>query len=338
MSKRSLFWGQASGKLGEAVFYRAGGEQRTRAYVKNIKNPKSLAQMKNRILMNNVVSAFRSMKPILSVSFPMKAANQSGFNAFVKANKNVVPYAISKEDVQYGGCMPYRMFVSQGDIPINTNVVLQELQDATEPDAMGRWYPTMNGLLPNPAVLQALPEKEAAIVVTPQQLYTIMTANGNPLGLPAEFKVTILGSFYGTGANDAPSEMFFMGWKTYVCRADDKARIIEGGDALATEWLNIEAIPSKFEDKGTEDEPSFNATIENLALRNGFLSESKSVQHVWGVIVSWTENGKQRVTTSRIQGGSDIAELVKDWEEGGFVYDQILNFYGYSEESLLATK
>lgn len=338
MSKRSLFWGQATGKLGETVLYRAGGEQRARAYVKNIKNPKTMAQMKNRILMNNVVSAFRSMKPILSESFPLKAANQSGFNAFVKANKNTVPYAISKEDVQFGGCMPYRMFVAQGDIPINTNVVLQELQDATDPDAMGRWYPTIDGLLPSKAVLKALPEKEAAIVVTPQQLYSIMTDNGNPMGLPSEFKVTILGSYYGTGANEAPSEMFFMGWKTYVCRADEKARVIVGGDALATEWLNIEAIPSKFEDKGTDDEPSFNATIENLALRNGFLSESKSEQHVWGVIVSWTENGKQRVTTSRIHGGYQIPELVKDWEEGGFVYEQILTFYGYSAESLLATK
>lgn len=338
MSKRSLFWGQASGKLGEAVFYRAGGEQRTRAYVKNIKNPKTLAQMKNRIIMNNVVSAFRSMKPILSVAFPMKAANQSGFNAFVKANKNTVPYAITKEDVQYGGCMPYRMFVSQGDIPINTNVVLQELEDATGSDGMSRWYPTMNGLLPGSSVLEKLPEQEASIALTPQQLYSLMTANGNPMGLPAEFKVTILGSFYGTGANDAPSEMFFMGWKTYVCRPDDKAHIIVGGDAQATEWLQIMAIPSSIESKGTEDNPAFNATIENLALRNGFLNENKSEQHVWGVIVSWTDNGKQRVTTSRIQGSSDIPELVKDWEENGFVYNQILSFYGYSAESLLATK
>jgi hypothetical protein len=41
MSKRSLFWGKGSGKLGEAVYYRAGGEQRTRAYVKTVKNPKT---------------------------------------------------------------------------------------------------------------------------------------------------------------------------------------------------------------------------------------------------------------------------------------------------------
>lgn len=337
MAKGSQFWGAASGKLGQQVLYRAGGEQRARAYVKNIKNPKTLAQMENRILMNNVVSAFRSMKPILSVSFPMKASNQSGFNAFVKANKNTVPYAIGKEDVQFGGCMPYRMFVSQGDIPINTTVELKELTDALDPDAAPSYYPVMNGLLPGETVLENLIEEEADIVVTPQQLYSLMTANGNPMGLPAEFKVTILGSYYGLGANDAPSEMFFMGWKTYVCRADEKARIITGGDTLATEWLRIVAHPTSVESVGTEEEPSYKATIEDLSLRNGFVSESKSLQHVWGVIVSWTENGKQRVTTSRIQGGSDIPELVKDWEKGGFVYEQILTFYGYTAESLLAT-
>ena len=39
MSKGSLFWANASGKLGEVVQYRAGGEQRARAYVRKIKNP-----------------------------------------------------------------------------------------------------------------------------------------------------------------------------------------------------------------------------------------------------------------------------------------------------------
>lgn len=337
MAKGSQFWGAASGKLGQQVLYRAGGEQRARAYVKNIKNPKTLAQMENRILMNNVVSAFRSMKPILSVSFPMKASNQSGFNAFVKANKNTVPYAISKEDVQFGGCMPYRMFVSQGDIAINTNVELKELTDALDPDAAGRWYPCINGLLPGPVLLEGLPEEMPDVTVTPQQLYSLMTANGNPMGLPSEFKVTIVGSNYGTGANDAPSEMFFMGWKTYVCRADEKARIIVGGDSLATEWLRINAHASAVKSVGTEDAPSYNYTIDDISLCNGFVSENKSEQHVWGVIVSWTENGKQRVTTSRIQGGYEIADLVKDWEKGGFVYEQILSFYGYTAESLLAT-
>ena len=38
MSKGSLFWGNARGRLGQSVFYRAGGEQRNRTYVAKIKN------------------------------------------------------------------------------------------------------------------------------------------------------------------------------------------------------------------------------------------------------------------------------------------------------------
>ena len=54
MSKGSLFWANASGKLGESVFYRSGGEQRNRSYVKNIKNPRTEAQMRNRIQLGNL--------------------------------------------------------------------------------------------------------------------------------------------------------------------------------------------------------------------------------------------------------------------------------------------
>mgnify|MGYP007050596991 CR=1 FL=1 len=50
MSKRSLFWGNASGKLGEAVFYRAGGEQRTRTWIPKIKNPKNAITGREQII------------------------------------------------------------------------------------------------------------------------------------------------------------------------------------------------------------------------------------------------------------------------------------------------
>lgn len=114
MAKRSLFWGQASGKLGETVLYRAGGEQRTRTYVAKIKNPKTLAQMENRLSMLNFSSIYRSIKPILSASFPNRPTAQSGFNAFVKANKSVNAPVISKEAAQKGLCAPCNMLLSEG--------------------------------------------------------------------------------------------------------------------------------------------------------------------------------------------------------------------------------
>lgn len=114
MAKRSLFWGQASGKLGETVLYRAGGEQRTRTYVAKIKNPKTLAQVENRLSMLNFASVYRALKPILSISFPNRPTAQSGFNAFVKANKGVNSAVIAKEDAQRGLCAPVDMLVSEG--------------------------------------------------------------------------------------------------------------------------------------------------------------------------------------------------------------------------------
>lgn len=116
MAKRSLFWGQASGKLGETVLYRAGGEQRTRTYVAKIKNPRTLAQVENRLSMSNFAQTYRNLKQILSVSFPNRTTAQSGFNAFVKANKSVNSPVLTPEAAKQGLCVPYGMLMSEGYI------------------------------------------------------------------------------------------------------------------------------------------------------------------------------------------------------------------------------
>lgn len=116
MAKGSQFWGSGSGKLGEQVLYRAGGEQRARAYVKKIKNPKTLAQMKNRISMKNLNAVFNLLKPILKDSFTTRKANQSGFNAFIQANKKVNSPVIDPTFIQYRMCVPYGMTLSKGSI------------------------------------------------------------------------------------------------------------------------------------------------------------------------------------------------------------------------------
>lgn len=118
MSKRSLFWGNASGKLGEAVFYRAGGEQRTRTYVQKIKNPKTLAQMVNRVSMKNLSSFYRAAQELLKHSFSNRKANQSGFNAFVQASKNVQSAAISVNAAARGLSVPVGLAVSRGNLAL----------------------------------------------------------------------------------------------------------------------------------------------------------------------------------------------------------------------------
>lgn len=98
------------------MFYRAGGEQRNRTYIKNIKNPRSRAQMVNRITMSNFTNIFRAFAEVLRLSFTTRPANQSGFNAFVKANKTSSSPVIEKSGAAQGLGVPYMMRVSEGNI------------------------------------------------------------------------------------------------------------------------------------------------------------------------------------------------------------------------------
>ena len=116
MAKGSQFWGNASGKLGEQVLYRAGGEQRARTYVKNIKNPSTVAQAVNRLSMRNFATAFREMQGVLRLSFPNRPAKESGFNAFIKANKTAKSAAITPYAMKYGYFCPYGLTISQGNL------------------------------------------------------------------------------------------------------------------------------------------------------------------------------------------------------------------------------
>lgn len=127
MSKRSLFWGNASGKLGEAVLYRAGGEQRARTYVKNVKNPRTRAQMLNRVSMGNLSSFFRANASLLRQSFTNRPSNQSGFNAFVKASKSVASAAIPRAAAMMGYNIPVGLAVSRGVLPFETANTLKVL-------------------------------------------------------------------------------------------------------------------------------------------------------------------------------------------------------------------
>lgn len=120
MSKRSLFWGQASGKLGEAVYYRAGGEQRTRAYVSKIKNPKTRAQALQRTKFNNMVAVFRGTSVFVKSLFKAEKSSQSPFNAFVKRNFPLCLTVADREMVELGEGGSQNFVFANGSVNFNT--------------------------------------------------------------------------------------------------------------------------------------------------------------------------------------------------------------------------
>lgn len=109
-----MFLGLAKGKVGDLVFYRDGGEQRTRTRVIP-KNPRSEAQMAQRVRLANVPAFYRVMQGIMKDSFSNRPSNQSGYNAFARSAIEVSPF-LTKEMALAGSVLPAPYMVSRGVI------------------------------------------------------------------------------------------------------------------------------------------------------------------------------------------------------------------------------
>ena len=300
MSKGSLFWANASGKLGETVLYRSGGEQRTRTYVAKIKNPKTLAQMKNRLSMLNLATIYRLLKPVLSVSFPLRKANQSGFNAFVKANKSISTAVISKDMAQNNMVVPYNMLMSEG--------VFNPLGSFKNGQTGLQGWDITNILTDTNAREIFADFSLGMNYVTSADQFKKMLA---VLGLPASTKVTIVIATY-------EDDGFSMTHQTISGSSSD-AEISASGLVITQD-----------SDEVTEDD-SFSSHPWFLTVGNTWDSET-----MVAIILSYKDgNGVLQISTSRMLLGSDNREYVEQFLEGGDVYEQVLDAYGYNVGSAL---
>lgn len=289
MSKGSLFWANASGKLGESVFYRAGGEQRNRTYVKNVKNPKTKAQMSNRIQMLNLSIIFSELADILRVSFPNRPSKESGFNAFVKANKSATSSVNLKSNLEEGIVAPYQYFVSKGDMyaPQPTAITVEG----------GK---TVYGYQTNGSN-----EKDEP----PFEWFKELVST---LGLPEGTKVTIIKARY-------VDEGWKLGYAIYGSTMTSGEPIVSG-----------DPISITFETVG-----------EDVSKNVMSFGESNDAD-LLAVIFSHTDaNGKLKVNTAQFRAmtADGVSTAAEDFQgPDGFVYQQVLEAYGYNNDSALSTK
>lgn len=334
MSKRSLFWGQASGKLGEAVFYRAGGEQRARAYVKAVKNPRTLAQMMQRITIGNLVSMFSALKPILSQSFPLRASNRSAFNEFVSVNKGAQSYAITKDDIQNRYFWPVGLTIARGNLNVPTELTF-DVEDVEEGYPCAPWR-----FLAKPVSATSIGIDVAGYVgeqaedmkykrLTPHQLYKLFTANDNPFGLPSKFVITIYigaldaGAVEGSDANGLMAASYVQ----YICSSiESECQIIKVGN----DQLCSQAEIAVYESEPTSD----NADVNIFSLMAGFGLRFSDI--AIGVIVSCKQDSVLKVTTSKVYGDPSLASATQSLLPGGENYEIALNDYGFNPDSILA--
>lgn len=88
MSKGNMLLGQARGKVGSLVFSRADGKQIVRSRAEVIKNPRTQAQMIQRIMLNTIAQAYSSMKDIVDHSFQGLSEGQQSMSYFMQRNLN----------------------------------------------------------------------------------------------------------------------------------------------------------------------------------------------------------------------------------------------------------
>lgn len=105
-------------QIGGMVLYTRNGETIARELAAQISNPRTPAQMEQRVKLSNLVSVYRANSSWMRGAFEAKKARESDYNAFVSANVDNNQVYLSKSDVASGAAVvgPYK--ITSGSLPV----------------------------------------------------------------------------------------------------------------------------------------------------------------------------------------------------------------------------
>lgn len=328
MSKGSLFWGNGSGKLGETVFYRAGGEQRNRTYVKKIRNPKTVAQMTQRILTLNSISMFKNLKPIISESFTVRKSNQSSYNKFVQENSSMKKFFITKAMLEQQLCVPYGAVISKGSLGLNLEPRIEML---TEED-ITTGYAVFDCLFDASRITDFTGLTGSGANALSGETLVRVLRESSVVALPTDFTLVFVEGV--TQEFELESGDIVNPWKMaykvlHVSGNTYTEEIFGCPDAYLEGSLFF--LPENLDEAPSAD---------NMGAHIGFnlmgQSEDEVILSPMGVILSFVENGEVKVSNSTIMrnyknvGTTPVRGVVNSFLEGNAVYQEAMNQYGYS--------
>lgn len=317
MSKRSLFWGKGSGKLGEAVFYRAGGEQRTRAYVKTVKNPKSYQQALQRTKFNNLVGCFKGISTVVKSFYTNRASNQSPFNAFFRKNWPLNLWVADKEITGVNEGVFQGLYVADGNLNIDTTITV-ESPTLADPDYHLTWtVPAGNYTIPVGT--------DSAQIVVGSELYQLLVGETNPYGLPSEFNVTVLLFQQGYVCNAA--QVF-----SIRCAADstDHFHFVQGSPKLSVP-TQAQMDRLLLAGDGTITPPESSTAGKAVGVSKicigGQSATKDALTFGAAVVVSFKDASGKRCTRSVVTYGKALQEIASDYTPSGEVGRSIISQY-----------
>lgn len=124
----SMFRG-ARKQAGGWVLYKVGGQTVARELASQVSNPRTPAQMDNRVRLQNVVSVYRANRGWMKGAFENKKQKESDYNAFVSANLSSSQVAFTKEQAAAGAAVAAPYQITSGSLgSIEQQVRESELQ------------------------------------------------------------------------------------------------------------------------------------------------------------------------------------------------------------------
>lgn len=113
-------------RLAGAVIYQAMGQTRSRELAPQVSNPRTQAQMAQRVRWANLVSFYRANKSWTKYAFETKTQNQSEYNKFMSLNVASSQVYLTKSEASAGACVLAPYIVTQGSL----DAIEQNLVDA----------------------------------------------------------------------------------------------------------------------------------------------------------------------------------------------------------------
>ena len=142
------FWLKGAKKrLAGAVIYQSGGQTVQRMLAETVSNPRTQAQMSQRVKWANVVNIYKANKSWMKYAFETKAKNQSEYNKLMSLNVSNSRVFLTKQAAASGACVVAPYIVTQGSLPsitytegetaFTTNLYLGQNPTITEESTVG---------------------------------------------------------------------------------------------------------------------------------------------------------------------------------------------------------
>lgn len=324
MSRRSLFWGQASGKLGEAVYYRAGGEQRTRSYVAKIKNPKTRAQALQRTKFNNMVAVFRGTSVFVKSLFKTEKSSQSPFNAFVRRNFPLCLTVADREMVELGEGGSQDFVFANGSVNFNTVPSIIPFKPlGSDENTLGYYWglAIAGGDVDSPRTVVG----DIVGLYTGAEIYQALVGTTNPYNLPAQFALSFIECIQG---NVAPAYYTY----TVNCAADstDTLRCVQfprGAEPLSVADLQAKIIPQAASyTSGTGDKKIQLKGITGILFGTGNAASGDITNGV-AICLSYRDSAGLQATTSIMTYGKSLQEQANAYLPSAAAGSSIVDSY-----------